>query len=164
MYQVQREICNKHSETKHQLEKVSEPESDIYYFEMKSLWANKRLHNLAKTKKSNSIDYLMLFDIDQKSSKKLQDSIKTSNSYVMFSVFDLKYKYQFKVRQKTASNVTFYISSNTKQTILTNTMWREFFSHRPGRIDTEIKISLSGKNALVDYANFKEAFMKFTEE
>lgn len=164
MYQVNRKICNKHSEIKHQLEKISEPESDIYYFEIKSSWANKRLRDWAKTKKSNSADYLMLFDIDQKSSKKLSDSTKTSNSYVKFSIFDLKYKYQFKVRQKTASNVTFYISSNTKQSILTNTMWREFFSNRSGRIDTKIKISLSGKNAFNDYSNFKETFMKFTEE
>jgi hypothetical protein len=164
IYQVNRGFCNKHSDIKHQLEKISEPESDIYYFEMKSSWANKRLHELAKTKKSNSADYLMLFDIDQKSTKKLQDSTKTSNSYVKFSVFDLKYKYQFKDRQKTVSNVAFYISSNTKQTILTNTMWREFFSNRLGRFDTEIKISLNGKNALADYSNFKEAFMKFTEK
>ena len=164
IYHAQREACNKHSEIKHELEKVSEPESEIYYFQIKPLWANNRLSDWAKTKKSNSDNYFILFDIDQKSIKKLYDSTKTSNSYMMFSVFDLTYKYQFKVRQKTDSDVTFYISSNAEKSILTNTMWREFISNRLGRLDTEIKISLNGINALGDYHNFKEAFIKFIEK
>lgn len=164
IYHVKRKICNKHSEIKHELERINKSESEIYYFQIKYLWANNRLNDWAKTKKSNSGNYFILFDIDQKSFKKLYDSTKTSNSYMKFSVFDLSHKYLFKLRQKSDYGVTFYISSNTKESILTNTMWREFFSNRLGRLDTKIKISLNGSNALGDYHKFKEAFMSFTEK
>ena len=90
VYHVQMKACNQHSKIKLVLEKISEPESDINYFEMKDSWANKRLIELAKTQKSNSADYFILFDIDQKSFKKLYHSKKTSNSYLKFSIFDIK--------------------------------------------------------------------------
>jgi hypothetical protein len=164
IYHVQMEACNQHSKIKQKLEKASDPNSDIYYFEMKPLWAKNRLTELAKRNKSNSNNCFILFDIDQKSFKKLHGSKKTSNSYLKFSIFDLKNKYKFKFRQETATNITFYISSNVEKSILTNTMWREFFSNRLGRIDSEIKISIKGKNALDDYQNFKKDFVKFIEK
>lgn len=164
VYHKQQEVCNKHSGIKQELEKISEPDSDIYYFTIKPSWANKRINDWAKTKESNADNYFILFDIDQKSHKQLYDSTKTSNSYTMFSVFNLKHKYQFKVRKKTDSDVIFYISSNSKNAILSNTMWREFMSNRLGRLDTEIEISLHGTNAVTDYHNFKEAFLKFIEK
>lgn len=163
IFHVKMEFCNEHSDIKNKLEKVSEPDDDIYYFYLKQLWATNRLNNLAKTKKSNSENSFILFDIDQKSFKKLYDSTKTSNSYNMFSILDLTNTYQFRVREKTDTTVTFFISSNVKNSIITNTMWREFFSNRGGRFDSKIKIPLNGSNAFRDYQNFKEAFIKFTE-
>ena len=164
VYHVQMKACNKHSKIKKALEKISEPESDINYFEMKPLWAKNRLTELAKRNKSNSNNYFILFDIDQKSFKKLYNSKKTSNSYLKFSIFDLKNKYQFTDRQESKAAIRFYITSNSKGSIVTNTMWREFFSNRLGRLDTEINISLSGKHGMRDYLNFKEGFVKLIKK
>ena len=156
IYHVEMKECSKHSNTKHELEKISEPEDDIYYFQLKPLWAAKKIKDWAKSRNSN--DFFIIFDIDQKSFKKLYDASKTSNSYNRFSILDLKNKYDFKLRQASNSNLTFYISSNKKEAMLTNTMWREFFSHRAGRRESEIKITIEGKNALVEYKNFNKAF------
>jgi len=79
----------------------------------------------------------------------------------MFSIFDLKNKFEFKKLRETDFSLSFYISSNRENSVLSNTMWREYISSRFGRLDSEIKISLNGTNALNDYHNFKEAFMKF---
>lgn len=160
IYQMQQEFCNKHAKTKQELEKISLPESldEVYYFLINPNWANNRLSNLAKNNQSN---YLILFDIDQKSFKKLYDSTKTSNSYNMLSIIDLKQEYQFKTYRETDSLITFYISSNKKNSILTNTMWREFMSNRLGRLETEIEITLNGINARKDYYNFKKYFLKY---
>jgi hypothetical protein len=157
---MQQEFCNKHAKTKQELEKISLPESldEVYYFLINPNWANNRLSNLAKNNQSN---YLILFDIDQKSFKKLYDSTKTSNSYNMLSIIDLKQEYQFKTYRETDSLITFYISSNKKNSILTNTMWREFMSNRLGRLETEIEITLNGINARKDYYNFKKYFLKY---
>ena len=81
----------------------------------------------------------------------------------MFSVFNLNDEYQFKVRKSSKTELTFYISSHVEESILSNTLWREFLSNRLGRLDTEIKISLNGSHALNDYQNFKEAFLKLSE-
>ena len=43
-------------------------------------------------------------------------------------------------------------------------MWREFFSNRLGRLDTEINISLSGKHGMRDYLHFKKGFVKFIKK
>jgi hypothetical protein len=159
IYHIHQEICKEHSQIKNELEKISEPESDVYYFKLHHLWAKKRLADWAESKASKSEDYFILFDIDQNSFKQLLDSTKTSNSYKMFSIFDLKDKFEFKMRWG-----TFYISSNRANSILTNTLWREFMSNRLGRLDSEIKISLSGTNTLNDYHNFKDAFIKFLKK
>ena len=164
VYHVQQEPCNKHSQIKSEFEKVSEPESDVYYFLLNPEWAKNRLTDWAESKAPIPEDYFMLFDIDQNSFKQLYDSTKTSNSYKMFSVFDLRDKFKFKTSRETDSSLTFYLTSNSVNSVLINTLWREYMSNRTGRLDYKIKISLSGINALNDYNNFKEAFIKFIEK
>lgn len=158
-YHKQQETCNEHSQIKYELEKINDPESDTYYFQLDSIWAKKRLDKLAESKSSKSEDYLILFDIDQGSIKQLYDAPKTSNSYKMFSIFDLKDTLEFKIIRG-----TFYISSNKTNSILSNTLWREFMSNRLGRLDSKIEISLSGTNILNDYNKFKHAFIRFKEK
>jgi len=161
VYQVGREVCEEHSQIKHELEKINGLESEVYYFLLNPHWAKNRLSNWAKSQSSKSEDYFILFDIDQNSYEKLYGSTKTSNSHKMFSIFDLKNKFEFKKLRETDFSLSFYISSNRENSVLSNTMWREYISSRFGRLDSEIKISLNGTNALNDYHNFKEAFMKF---
>lgn len=164
IYHTDWEVCREHSAIKSELVKISDPESDVYYFPINSSWANSRLNAWAETNTSHPSNYLILFDIDQHSSKKLSDSTQTSNSYGMFSILDLKQVYQFKERQQSETQLTFYISTIRENSILTNTMWREFMTHRLGRLDDKINISLSGINALYDYQHFKAAFIRFIEK
>lgn len=164
VYHVQQEVCKEHSQIKYELQKISNSESEVHYFELNSKWAKDRLTSLAENTASKSEYYLILFDIDQGSFKKLYDSTKTSNSHRKFSVFNLKDKFEFKMRRETSSRVDFYILSNRASSILSNTMWREFFSNRLGRLDSKIEISVSGSNALKDYYNFKDSFMNFVKK
>ena len=167
VYHVEQESCDDHSKVKIKLKKDNGPDSEFEnddYFELKPVWAKKRLKDLAKKKGSKSKDYLILFDIDQNWHGRLHDSTRTSNSYKMFSVLDLKDTLAFKTSNEANRNLTFYISSNREKSILTNTLWREFMSHREGKYDTKIAISLTGANVLSDYQNFKATFMKFIEK
>lgn len=166
IYHVKQEVCKEHLLIKNELKKVSKPESDsdIYYFLLNPKWAKKRLIDYSENNDSKPEDFLILFDIDQNSFKKLYDSTKTSNSYKMFSILNLNDKFEFKTHRETNSNIIFYISSSRTNSILSNTMWREFMSNRLGRLDSKIEISITGVNALNDYRYFKNSFLTFIEK
>ena len=82
----------------------------------------------------------------------------------MFSVFDLRDNFEIKTHRKSNSSIIFKIVSDRASSILTNTMWREFFSHRLGCLSSEIEISLIGSTSLKDYQSFKDKFMNFVEK
>ncbi|MFD1294977.1 hypothetical protein ACFQ5N_14125 [Lutibacter holmesii] len=165
VYNVQQEPCIEHLHIKNELEKISEtPDTDINYFLLNPKWAKDRLTELSKNNNSKLENYIILFDIDQNSFKKLNDSTKTSNSYKMFSIFNLNNEFEFKTHRETVTHVTFFILSNTTSSILSNTMWREFMSNRLGRLDSKIEISLNGANAMSDYHKFKNSFINFVEK
>ncbi len=164
VYHIQQEACEDHSEVKDELLKISDPESEVYYYQLDSKWAKNRLISLAKNNASKPENYFILFDVDQGSFAKLYDSTKTSNSYKMFSVFDLRDNFEIKTHRKSNSSIIFKIVSDRASSILTNTMWREFFSHRLGRLSSEIEISLIGSTSLKDYHSFKDKFMNFVKK
>lgn len=164
IYHFQQNACNEHFDVKQQLEKISDPNSDVYYFRLEASWANERLSGWAETNESSPDNYFILFDIDQRSIRQLYDSTKTSNSYMMFSIIDLRDQFRIENYSRSGSGTTFKISANRPEAFMSNAMWREFMSNRLGRLENTISISLTGPNALEDYSEFKEAFLKFVNK
>lgn len=164
VYHIQQEACEEHLQIKDELQKISDSDSEVHYYELNPEWAKNRLISLAKNNASKPESYFILFDIDQSSYSKLYNSTKTSNSYKMFSVIDIKNKFEFKTHRKTNSSVIFKIVSSRANSILTNTMWREFFSHKLGRLSSEIEVTLTGPTSINDYHSFKDKFINFVEQ
>lgn len=163
VYHIQKEACEAHLEVKRELEIASDPESDVYYFLLEPSWAKKRLVAWAESKDSSPENYFILFDIDQGSARQLHDSVKTSNSYMMFSMFDMRDEFMFQNSSRSNNGLNFKIRSKRAQSIVSNTMWREFMSNRSGRLENEIRISLKGPHAAEHLEVFKEAFQKTVE-
>lgn len=164
VYHIQQEACEDHSEVKDKLQNNSNPESEVYYYQLDSKWAKERLISLAKNNASKLENYFILFDVDQGYFAKLYDSTKTSNSYKMFSVFDLRDNFEFKTHRKSNSSIIFKIVSSRANSILTNTMWREFFSYRLSRLHSEIEVTLIGPTSINDYHSFKDKFTNFVKK
>lgn len=164
VYHIQQEACDDHLQIKDELQKNSDSDSENHYYTLNPEWAKNRLISLAKNNASKPERYFILFDIDQSSFNKLYDSTKTSNSYKMFSVFDIKNKFQIKTHRKTNASVIFKIVSSRANSILTNTMWREFFSHRIGRLNSQIEVTLIGPTSINDFNSFKDKFYEFLND
>jgi hypothetical protein len=164
VYHIQQEIGTEQNDLTSKIEKLKTEENDIEYFKLDSVWANQRIRNWAKKQSSKPNENIILFDIDQGYLKQLDDTVRTSNSFKMFSILNLKHQYSFKIRQRSELESVLYITPNKRQSILSNVLWREFMSNRLGRFDSEIVIKVNGKNAHNDLIAFQDAFRFFLEK
>lgn len=163
LYHIEQDVCTEHNQIEKELIKIHADTLDTYYFTLNENWAKERLTELASRNNTNSEDYLILFDIDQGAFRELYDSTTMSNTYRMFSILDINNNYTFTVRNR-ISKVLLIIQSDKENSIVSNGMWREFMSNRPGRLDKDISITINGKDAINSGNDFKTAFLSFLED
>ncbi|WP_130287504.1 hypothetical protein [Aquimarina brevivitae] len=161
VYQVKETVCTAHQQKSKSKTAAYTETEEVYYFEFDCTWANKRITNWADTNTTSAEQYLMLFDTDQKNTKTAPNTTTTSNSYGMFSILDCTLTYDYKTRVTASIGINATVIARKKNSILSNTLWREFMSGREGRLETTISIPLYGNNAAQDFEAFKEAFINY---
>lgn len=163
VFHIEKKVCSEHHKIKDELTRLDkEDDSETFYFLMNQNWAKNRVEKWSERNNSNSSNYLLLFDINQNSFRKLYHSTAISNSLKGFAILDLRNNHKLEQVYK-PNSLIFKIKSGKKNAIITNSMWREFMTNRLGKLDSSLKIELNGLNAKRNFKKFKKAFTKFTK-
>lgn len=158
VYHVNKPLDTAHEKIARKVKELSNKEGENHYFKLDTSWANSRLRDWAETNNKNPEQYFMIFGIDQRYLSQLFDSTGSSNNYSKFSILDVEGTYSINTRLKPDSSCVFYLKSDKENSILSNRLWREFMSGRPGRLQTEITIEFNGKDVIKDLSVFINSF------
>ena len=163
IYHPSKNHCTDHSGEFAEREKTTTEDLDTYYFEMKKEWAQNRLEEWGKRQEQPAEDFLILFDVSQKSlSEKLEK--ETINSYRGFVLIDLTDTIDFTFHKKNKGESMMMIKSDGENALMENFLWREFMTGRLGRFNPKIDFKLLGKNRKTGFEKFKEAFFIFQKK
>ncbi len=160
IYHSSKNHCTDHEgEYAKRAENTPEDE-ETFYFEIKKAWAQNRLDKWAELQEQPVEDYMILFDVGQKSALEKQEE-ETINSYRGFVIINLTDTIDFSFRKKNIGELSMTIKSKNEFALMENFLWREFMSGRLGRFNPNIEFELIGKNAKSGFQNFKEKFHQF---
>lgn len=143
------------------LRAITPEDEEVDYFELKEAWAKQRIKTWAERQKINPNHYLILFDINQGNRWEEKKPHNVINRYGGFSIFNLKDKISFQSKQKSKNELTCSIHSDVKDSILENFHWREFMTHRLGRLGDKIEFELEGENVKILFEEFEKGFLVF---
>ena len=160
VFQSDQEICDEHKNELAKREKTAPEDQEVYYFEMKKEWAQNRLTKWSERQEQPIEDFIILFDVAQKSSLE-KSTTETFNLFRGFILMDLTDTIDFTFHKKDLNQSMMNIESDEKNALMENALWREFMTGRLGRFSQRIDFKLFGKNAAIDFENFKEAFFVF---
>lgn len=141
-------------------EKNSPPDEEVYYFELKKEWAQTRIKKWATQHDQPINNFLILFDVAQKSSLEKEKDEMVSN-YQGFILIDLTDTINLSLQEKEKNTSTITIQSDGENALMENFLWREFMTHRLGRYNPMIQFDLIGKEHQMAFEQFKSAFLAF---
>ncbi|MEM6964667.1 MAG: hypothetical protein AAF573_07880 [Bacteroidota bacterium] len=161
VYHINMPRCTEHDGEYERLRAITPEYEEVDYFEMKATWAKQRIKTWAERQKMPSDQYLILFDINQGNRWEEKKSNGIINRYGGFSIFNLKNEISFQSKQKSEKELTCSIHSDVKDSILENFHWREFMTHRLGRLGNKIEFELEGENVKILFEIFEKEFLAF---
>lgn len=134
---------------------------EVFYFELDTNWANRRIRDWAIRNKSEPEDYLMIYDIDQGYKRRI-DERAASTHFSMFAILDKRLDYEL-VHIQAERGSMIKINANKENSIMNNTLWREFMSGRLGKLDTSLDIRFSGQVSQKVFEKFENYLMRALE-
>ncbi|MEM9339179.1 MAG: hypothetical protein AAGA66_10655 [Bacteroidota bacterium] len=134
---------------------------EVFYFELDTNWANRRIRDWAIRNKSETEDYVMIYDIDQ-GYKRSIDERAASTHFSMFAILDKRLDYEL-VHIQAERGSMIKINANKENSIMNNTLWREFMSGRLGKLDTSLDIRFSGQVSQKVFEKFENYLMRALE-
>lgn len=160
IYHSSEKHCAEHSGELTKREKTASPDLEVFYFEMKKEWAEKRLTEWSKRQEQPVENFLILFDVAQ-SKPSEETETETFNLFRGFVLIDLTDTIDFVFLEKKQARNKMAIKSDGQNALMENVLWREFMTGRLGRFSNHIEFGLIGKNAETDFEKFKKAFLIF---
>lgn len=160
IYHSSQNHCVEHANEFAKRKKTSPEDIEVHYFEMKKEWAESRLNKWAERQGQPVDNFMIFFDVAQKSSLERTDH-ETVSSYFGFVIIDLTDSIYFNLQKIENNKSKITIASDDENAMMENFLWREFMTRRLGRYSGQIDFKLIGKNTESDFENFKKAFLKY---
>jgi len=144
-------------------EQASNPEyEEVYYFTITEEWAKTRIENSTVLDEIAKGDFLVLMDIRQDTFlTKVDTTLKVYPSYNKLMILNLENDFSFSYKRFGSAMVNAKIKSSAQESIIENTLWREFMSARLGLLLTEVTFPIGQLDKIEAFHLFEKAFKAY---
>lgn len=163
IYNTEETFCSEHKDEFSKREQaVNLEEEEVYYFEMKENWAKERVAGRVDFEKHAQENFLIFYDIQQ-GPFVFKDNSKAEISTRNFIMINLQDDFSFSQTTRTDGSLACVIESDKENKILENVHWREFMTHRSGRLSTKVSFAILNPKAKPNFDSFTKAFSSYQQ-